>query len=79
MSVGADSLVPCTCPDGGHNGLCRIHLHGVPPGTEYPVPLPSSVSPYPVKISNGRKADTTKLGTSTTSLTFRSTATLQMQ
>src|SRR6266540_1059125 len=30
------------------------------------------------KMSRGRKADTTKLGTSTTSLTFRSTATLQM-
>ena len=34
---------------------------------------------HPTKISKGRKADTTKLGTSTTWLIFRSTATLQMQ
>jgi len=31
-----------------------------------------------VKMSSGRKAETTKLGTSTSSLTFRSTATLQI-
>jgi hypothetical protein len=31
-----------------------------------------------VKISRGRNAETTKLGTSTTSLTLRSTATLQI-
>ena len=35
--------------------------------------------PYDVKISRGRKAETMKLGTSTTSLSFRSTATLQIQ
>jgi hypothetical protein len=31
-----------------------------------------------VKMSRGRNAETTKLGTSTTSLTLRSTATLQI-
>ena len=44
-----------------------------------PIRICVGTSLYCVNISSGRKADTTKLGTSTTSLTFRSTATLQMQ
>jgi len=36
------------------------------------------VAGQPVKMSSGRKAETTKLGTSTSSLILRSTATLQI-
>lgn len=57
-----------------------------PPGTrrhrkKSPPPRrrsPIRFQPGQTKMSRGRKADTTKLGTSTTSLTFRSTATEQM-
>ena len=44
-------------------------------GTRWDGPAPH----HATNISSGRKADTTKFGTSTTSLIFRSTATLHIQ
>lgn len=49
-----------------------------PPLSEAPHPSEaSSAEGYPTKIASGRNADTSQLGASTTSLTFRSTATEQ--
>ena len=71
---------------GQHGDMEGRTVFAKPP---YPDPLTDHRPSYPenhqspqlpyTKISRGRKAETTKLGTSTTSLTFRSTATLQMQ
>ena len=56
------------------------HQHGITSnaGSAQAAPCGSTSADQVVKMSSGRNADTRKLGTSTSWLTLRSTATLQM-
>jgi microcystin-dependent protein len=56
------------------------HRHGITSnaGSAQAAPCESTSADQVVKMSSGRNADTRKLGTSTSWLTLRSTATLQM-
>lgn len=80
------------CPDKfDHDQRCSRprsgqHLPGLPQGhgitsnagSAQAAPCGSTSADQVVKMSSGRNADTRKLGTSTSWLTLRSTATLQM-
>ena len=59
---------------------CSLRREGGGPGRPTPRAAnhPGAINQPQLKMSSGRNADTTKLGTSTSSLIFRSTATLQI-
>ena len=71
---GFQCVLGVTGPNGGF-GAVAGGLHEVVADTFHRLALQRRLH---TKISSGKNAETTKFGTSTSSLTFRSTATLQM-